>query len=69
MRIDSEQLPQHLARGLKNLYLVFGEELLLALEAADRIRANARSDRTRARVGPPIVPSLLMALALAYSVN
>lgn len=41
MRIDSEQLPQHLARGLKSLYLVFGDELLLALEAADRIRAKA----------------------------
>ena len=41
MRIDSEQLPQHLSRGLKPLYIVFGEELLLALEAADRIRAAA----------------------------
>ncbi len=41
MRIDSEQLAQNLSRGLKNLYVVFGEELLLALEAADRIRAAA----------------------------
>jgi DNA polymerase-3 subunit delta len=41
MRIDSEQLARHLARGLKSLYIVFGEELLLALEAADRIRAAA----------------------------
>ena len=41
MRIDSEQLSQHLSRGLKPLYVVFGEELLLALEAADRIRATA----------------------------
>ena len=41
MRIDSEQLPQHLKRGLASLYVVFGEELLLALEAADRIRAAA----------------------------
>jgi DNA polymerase III subunit delta len=41
MRIDSEQLPQHLARGLKSLYIVYGEEMLLALEAADRIRAKA----------------------------
>jgi DNA polymerase-3 subunit delta len=41
MRIDSEQLAQHLARGLKSLYVVFGEELLLALEAADRVRATA----------------------------
>ena len=41
MRIDSEQLPQHLARGIKSLYVVYGDELLLALEAADRIRAKA----------------------------
>src|SRR6266404_2063213 len=41
MRIDSEQLARHLARGLKSLYVVFGEELLLALEAADRVRATA----------------------------
>ena len=41
MRIDSEQLAQHLSRGLKSLYVVYGEELLLALEAADRIRAKA----------------------------
>ena len=40
MRIDSEQLPQHLKRGLKPLYSVYGEETLLALEAADRIRAS-----------------------------
>jgi DNA polymerase-3 subunit delta len=41
MRIDSEQLAQHLSRGLKGLYVVYGEELLLALEAADCIRAKA----------------------------
>jgi len=41
MRVDSEQLARHLARGLKSLYVVFGEELLLALEAADRVRAAA----------------------------
>jgi DNA polymerase-3 subunit delta len=41
MRIDSEQLSQQLTRGLKSLYVIFGDELLLALEAADRIRAKA----------------------------
>src|SRR6185295_1819107 len=51
MRIDSEQLSQHLSRGLKNLYVIFGEELLLALEAADRIRAKAlEQDFTERRV-------------------
>lgn len=42
MRITTDQLPQHLDRGLQNLYVVFGDEPLLALEAADRIRHAAR---------------------------
>lgn len=41
MRVDSEQLPQHLAKGMRPLYTVLGDEMLLALEAADRIRAAA----------------------------
>ena len=44
MRLSSEQLAQHLTRGLKPLYPVFGDETLLSLEAADRIRAKARAD-------------------------
>jgi DNA polymerase III subunit delta len=44
MRISTEQLQQHLARELKPLYTVFGEEELLVLEASDRIRARARAD-------------------------
>ncbi len=44
MRTSSEQLPQQLKRGLFPLYTVFGDELLLALEAADRIRAKAHDD-------------------------
>jgi len=43
LRIDSEQLTQHLKRGLKALYTVYGEETLLALEAADHIRQHARN--------------------------
>lgn len=42
MRISTEQIQQHLARGIKPLYTVFGDETLLALEASDRIRAVAR---------------------------
>jgi DNA polymerase III subunit delta len=42
MRINTEQLPQHLFRDLKPLYTVYGDETLLALEASDRIRAKAR---------------------------
>ena len=42
MRITTEQLQPHL-RELKPLYTVFGAETLLALEAADRLRAAARA--------------------------
>jgi len=38
VRIDTEQLAQQLSRGLKPLYTIHGEEILLALEASDRIR-------------------------------
>src|SRR5687767_10759207 len=44
MRISTEQLAPQLARELKPLYTVFGDEALLALEASDRIRAKARAD-------------------------
>ena len=42
MRIDSEDLPRHLSKGLGLLYVVHGEALLLAIEAADAIRTAAR---------------------------
>jgi DNA polymerase-3 subunit delta len=44
LRISSDQLAQQLARELKPLYTVFGDEPLLALEATDRIRAKARAE-------------------------
>ncbi len=44
MRISSEQLASHIARELKPLYTVFGDEPLLALESGDRIRAKARAE-------------------------
>ena len=44
MRLKPEQLDQHLARGVQSLYLVFGDEPLLAQEAADAIRARARQE-------------------------
>lgn len=43
MAITSEELPRHLASGLKPLYVVYGDALLLAIEAADSIRAAART--------------------------
>ena len=43
MQIQPEQLAAALARGLKPLYTIHGDEPLLAQEAADAIRAAARS--------------------------
>ena len=42
MRLRPDQLAAHLRKTLARLYLVFGEEPLQALEAADAIRAVAR---------------------------
>lgn len=41
MRINSDHLAQHLQKQLAPLYTVTGDELLLAIEAADLIRAKA----------------------------
>lgn len=43
MAIASEDLPRQLSSGLKPLYVVFGDALLLAIEAADSIRTAARA--------------------------
>lgn len=43
MPISSEELPRHLAAGLRPLYVVYGDAQLLAIEAADSIRAAARA--------------------------
>ena len=42
MPVSSEDIGQHLKRGVSPLYTVFGDEPLLAIEAADRIRTCAR---------------------------
>lgn len=43
MQIRPEQLEARLARGLESLYVLHGDEPLLAQEAADAIRAAARA--------------------------
>ena len=43
MRLNSDQLPQALGRGLKGVYLVSGDDPLLVGEAADAIRSAARA--------------------------
>jgi DNA polymerase-3 subunit delta len=42
MQLKGEQLAAHLERGLQPVYLVYGDEPLLVIEAADAIRAAAR---------------------------
>ena len=43
MQLRSSQLAAHLANGLRPLYVVHGDEPLLAIEAGDEIRAAARA--------------------------
>ena len=43
MAVTSESLPQHIASGLRPLYVVHGDAPLLAIEAADVIRTAARA--------------------------
>ena len=42
MLLKGEQLSAHLERELRPLYVLYGDEPLLVLEAADQIRAKAR---------------------------
>ncbi len=43
MQVRADALPQALAKGLRPIYTVYGDEPLLAQEAADAIRAAARA--------------------------
>lgn len=43
MKLSPEDLTRHLAKGLAPLYVVHGDAPLLAIEAADAIRAAARA--------------------------
>ena len=43
MQIRADQLPAALAKGLRPLYVIHGDEPLLAQEAADAVRAAARA--------------------------
>jgi DNA polymerase-3 subunit delta len=48
--LKTEQLESHLARELRPLYTIHGDEPLLALEAGDAIRARARANGFSERV-------------------
>jgi DNA polymerase-3 subunit delta len=43
LNISPERLPDHLAKGLASLYVVFGDEPLTAIEVADSLRSAARA--------------------------
>ena len=43
MQVRPHQLAAHLARGLASLYVIHGDEPLLAIEAGDQVRAAARA--------------------------
>jgi DNA polymerase-3 subunit delta len=43
MQVRADQLAQHLAKGVRPLYTVWGDEALLAQEAGDAIRGAARA--------------------------
>jgi DNA polymerase III subunit delta len=47
--VDAQQIDAALARGLRPIYVILGEEPLQALEAADAIRAAARAAGFAAR--------------------
>ena len=44
MKLSVEDLPRHLSKGLQPLYVIHGAAILLAIEAADVIRAAARNN-------------------------
>lgn len=44
MKLTTRQLSSHLSKGMQPIYAVHGAEILLALEAADRIRDAARKN-------------------------
>ena len=43
MKLAIEDLPQHLSKGLQPLYIIHGAATLLAIEASDTLRAEAKS--------------------------
>ena len=43
MKLSADDLPRHFAQGIAPLYLIHGEAMLLAIEAADAIRAATRA--------------------------
>ncbi len=69
MLLKGEQLPGHLERELRPLYVLYGDEPLLVLEAADAIRAKARAQGYTEREVLTVLPGFDWGQLLAAGGN
>ena len=69
MQIRADDLPDHLLRGVAPLYVIHGDEPLLALEAGDAIRAAARAAGAAEREVFVVEPGFRWDAFLAANVN
>lgn len=69
MLLKGEQLAAHLERGLRPLYVLYGDEPLLVLEAADAIRAKARQQGYSEREVLTVLPQFDWGQLLAAGGN
>ncbi len=69
MLLKGEQLSAHLERELRPLYVLYGDEPLLVLEAADQIRAKARQQAYTEREVLTVLPQFDWGQLLAAGGN
>ncbi|MFN4342676.1 MAG: DNA polymerase III subunit delta [Azonexus sp.] len=69
MLLKGEQLAAHLERELRPLYVLYGDEPLLVLEAADAIRARARQQGYNEREVLTVLPQFDWGQLLAAGGN
>ena len=69
MLLKGEQLAAHLERELRPLYVLYGDDPLLVLEAADAIRAKARASGYTEREVLTVLPQFDWGQLLAAGGN
>jgi DNA polymerase III subunit delta len=69
MQLRAEQLAAHLERELRPLYVLYGDEPLLVIEAADAIRAKARTAGYNEREVLTVLPQFDWGQLLAIGGN
>jgi DNA polymerase-3 subunit delta len=69
MLLKGEQLAAHLERELRPLYVLYGDEPLLVIEAADTIRSKARQQGYNEREVLTVLPAFDWGLLLAAGGN